>query len=164
MEQRVQHNLFVTPPPAAWRLKIPRENSRSSWSAYRDHVSTGCSRRGVGLCLRRIYGVAIRIPVSRHPSGFPFFFFFFFFFLLRKFNTRFVDWIFVDPFLRGIYFSRKGCCTVSFFYGNNNEISSVFVYYLLFFKEFGIFFQSLNSRWRNLRKNFYSAITGVSLC
>lgn len=92
-------------------------------------------------------------------------FFFFFFCYENSTQDSVIGFSLIFSFVEYIFsISRKGCCTVSFFYGNNNEISSVFVYYLLFFKEFGIFFQSLNSRWRNLRKNFYSAITGVSLC
>lgn len=153
MEQRVQHNLFVTPPPAAWRLKIPREFTLQRIAAtFQPGVVPTI---GVRLCLRRVYRVAIQISVSN--------LFLLFFFFATRF-TRFVD--FVDSFVE--YISKKGKRTLHgiFFYGNNKEISSVFAYYFLEgvwnFLHLTII-PAIKFTVEKFAQVFYSAITGVSL-
>lgn len=153
MEQRVQHNLFVTPPPAAWRLKIPREFTLQRIAAtFQPGVVPTI---GVRLCLRRVYRVAIQISVSN---------LFLLFFFATKF-TRFVD--FVDSFVE--YISKKGkrmLVSGYFFYGNNKEISSAFAYYFLEgvwnFLHLTII-PAIKFTVEKFAQVFYSAITGVSL-
>lgn len=156
MEQRVQHNLFVTPPPAAWQLKIPREFTLQRIAAT---FQPGLVPTiGVWLCLRRVYRVAIQISVSN--------LFLLFFFFATRF-TRFVD--FVDSFVE--YISKKGKRMLHwisgyFFYGNNKEISSVFAYYFLEgvwnFLHLTII-PAIKFTVEKFAQVFYSAITGLSL-
>lgn len=156
MEQRVQHNLFVTPPPAAWRLKIPREFTLQRIAAtFQPGVVPTI---GVRLCLRRVYRVAIQISVSN-------LFLLFFFFLLRDLLDSLISSI---PSWNIFRRRESGCCTVSgyFFYGNNKEISSVFAYYFLEgvwnFLHLTII-PAIKFTVEKFAQVFYSAITGVSL-
>lgn len=155
MEQRVQHNLFVTPPPAAWRLKIPREFTLQRIAAtFQPGVVPII---GVRLCLRRVYRVAIQISVSN--------LFLLFFFLLRDLLDSLISSI---PSWNIFRRRESGCCTVSgyFFYGNNKEISSVFAYYFLEgvwnFLHLTII-PAIKFTVEKFAQVFYSALSGVSL-